>query len=322
MTVLPDELVFEIVRHLERKNLKLARNVSRQWYRVATLLLFEHVLVYRHESLKRLKGILSQAHISRSIKEISVEPADGSEDSVISLTVNPDMLWILHLPTSCYIHHYQTSCVTRLASFNSKRDGEVAPMLEEIRIQTSDIPYLATSLFRNLRKFHINADSVQLSDRITLPLLEELHITSNTVGVDLLIGFVRRHGKLQQLCLALEMRLGPLKDGILSSLESILRTKLSDDVVTSIIANAKRDALGEMQLMLKSLHRQITEMFDEELVKELNQEFVSIFREWKEVEYNKNSIIWKDIRSAVQNPEARIAISMEYQEGELPAFEA
>jgi len=83
--------------------------------------------------------------------------------------------------------------------------------------------------------------------------------------------------------------------------------------VASIVENAKGDARNESRFFLKSVHRQMTERLDAELVKNLNQEFVSVFRlgmAWKrEACYGT----LKEIRSAVQNPDAvKMTMVVEY----------
>jgi hypothetical protein len=188
--------------------------------------------------------------------------------------------------------------------FNPNRGQAPTPNLREIRISTPGIPYLGTTLFRNIRQIHINAESVQLPERFTLPVLEEFHATCNTFGTETgteIIAFLNRHGKLQQLCLTIRSTLGPLTESFLDMTETVLKTNASEELVASIVENAKGDARNESRFFLKSVHRQMTERLDAELVKNLNQEFVSVFRlgmAWKRKAYYGTL---KEIRSTVQN---------------------
>jgi hypothetical protein len=312
-------LILEIHGYLESASLKASRLVCRQWSEAATPLLFERVVLYRRESSQGFQEILKQAHLSRLIKVISFESTyDGElgELGIIPLMVQPEVLSILRLPTSCDIQHHQTKCITTLARLNSTGGRSLIPNLEEIHISTPGIPYLGTALFSNLRRIHIDAESVQLPEKFTFPVLEEFHVTCHTFGIDIMISFLNRHGKLQRLNVTLRVTLGPLSEAFLNLMGNVLRSRASEEFVVSIIGNAKEDACGESRLFLKSIHRQMTERLDKELVKELNQEFATVFRSLVELEYKR----LEGMQNAVQDPNAVVATVVDYQEGELPNF--
>jgi len=311
-----------IIRYLESESLQASRIVCRQWCRVVSPLIFQHIILHP-ESLQRFKEILTQAHLSRLIKVVSFESTnDGKlgELSLIPLMVHSDVRHMHPLPTYCDIHHHQTKFVTKLACWNSNRNRALPPNLREIRISTPGIPYLGTTLFRNLRQIHIDAKSVQLPQDFTFPVLEEFHVTCNTFGIETMSAFLNRHGKLQQLCLTIRFTLGPLAESFLDLTKNVLKTNASEELVASIITNAKADARGESRIFLKSVHKQMTETLDKELAKKLNQEFVTVFGLLLERMCHGKL---EEIRSAVQNPDAvKMTMAVDYQEGELPEFES
>lgn len=315
-----------IIRRLEPKSLKESRRVCRQFHRVATPLLFQRVIVYSPESLQRFKNILAEAELSRLIKVISFESADEfGEFNLISMM--SDLLQILRLPTSCEIYHHQTNLVAKLTGLNSNGDQASTLIPEEIRIVTPGIPYFATALFRNLRKIHIDTDSVQLPSHFRFTFLEELYISCNILGLDMLMDLLRHHGKLQQLYLIVRLTLGPLTKNLLNVTKKALQTQISSELVDSIIENAqedaKKDAHSGSRVLLASVHRQMIERCDEKQVKELSQRFVALFRLLKEREHESYySGVFEKIRNSVQNPDVvKTTILLEYQEGELPKFE-
>ncbi|RDL36256.1 uncharacterized protein BP5553_06868 [Venustampulla echinocandica] len=324
--MLADELILEIDQYLESESLKVSRLVCRQWCRVATPLLFQRAVLYCRESSQRFKEILGRAHLSRLIKVISFESTyDGKlgELNLIPLIAQPDMLRILPLPTHCDIHNHQTKYITKLARLDSTGDRALTPNLKEIHISTPGIPYLETTVFSNLRRIHIDAESVQLPEDFTFPVLETFHVTCNTLGIEMMIAFLNRHGRLQQLYLTLRITLGPLTEEFLDLIKNELRTSSSEKLVASIIKTAKEDACGESRLFLKIIHRQMTKWLDEELVKELNKKFVTVFGLLigRQREIYRGAL--EEIRSAVQNPNAvEMTMAVDYQEGELPRFES
>lgn len=307
-----------VFQHLEPESLKVCRYVCWQWSRTATPLLFHHVILSRLKSTQHLKEILSRNHLSSPIKVISFtsEPEDElGTVKLLTLITNPDnMLKIWSLPTSCAISQHQTIVVAKLTGLHST-DTRV-PNLKELRIITPDIPYLLTRPFKNLRKIHIVAESVQLPSDFTFPLLEEFHLTWNTIGTNFLTDFLRRHGNLKQVHLTLIITIS-LTDALTDLISQVLQTGISDELVTLIIKDAKEEACGKSQIFLKNVYRQIVAKSNEESAKALNEEFATIFKLLEQAEEKRHRGALGAIWSAVQNPDV-IIFSTEYQEGAHP----
>jgi hypothetical protein len=77
------------------------------------------------------------------------------------------------------------------------------------------------------------------------PVLEEFHVACHTLGIELMMAFLHRHGKLQQFYLTILLRLGPLDDAFLDLMENILRTRSSEELVASLIKTANEEAYGQ-----------------------------------------------------------------------------
>ena len=190
------------------------------------------------------------------------------------------------------------------------------PNLQALRIVTPDIPYLLTRPFQKLRKIHIVAESIQLPEEYIFPLLEEFHLTWNTLGTVLLTNFLRRHRNLKQVHLTCIITFD-LTDALLILVSQGLQTGISDELVTRIIEDAKQEACGKSQIFLKNVYKQIIARFKKDLAEALNKELATVF-----------GLIWEDrekqyrdalggIWSAVQNPDV-IIFSAKYQEDAHP----
>ena len=316
----------EIGSYLEPAALKVSRLLCKQWCRIATLFLFQRAVLYGQKSAKYFKAILERPHLSANVRVISFESTyDGrfGELDLIPIVEQSDTLPLFPLPSSCDIYKHQTKFIAKLSGLDSTGSKALIPTLKEIQLSTPSIPYFGTILFINLRRIHINAESVQLPEYFTLPQLEKFHITCNTFGVEMMIAFLKRHGRLQQLCLNLRITLGPLTEELLDFMEIFLRTWLSEELVASITKNAKEEACGELRLFVKSIHEQMTSRLDEELVKQMNQGFITFFGLLMGQEREKYRRSWEEIRSAVQNHNAvEMTLVVDYQEGELPRFDS
>lgn len=313
--------------YLDPMTLKVSRYVCRQWYEVATPLLFQRVTLCRPESSHSLQQILDHTEISSLVKVLSFEsPNDrGQRDiALLPLLASPAMMRILPLAMTCHIRqHQQTTFIATLACLNRDVNPFPAPLLNEIRIITSDIPYFGTSLFGSLREIHINAESVQLPPSFTLRSIEEISITCKQAGQELLIDFINRHKTLRKFHLTLLIAFGPLSLALQNIIKDALQTRVSEEDATSIVNGATENAQGESSVFLRSICREMIAKLDKTLVKALRGDLATLFRLLEIEAQEKHRRTQEEMRSVLDNRETiEMSVSGEYIAGEVPEFEA
>ncbi|KAK2798415.1 hypothetical protein FQN50_008855, partial [Emmonsiellopsis sp. PD_5] len=147
------------------------------------------------------------------------------------------------------------------------------PVLESIRFITNE-PYSLIDLTRQLRKLHIDTETIQFQI-LAWPSLVDLHLRGN-INLDRLEKFLFHHEHIRKLHLATVRPLGPAPD-FHQRLKNILDSQLEPELAGSIMRHAANNADGHERSLLREIHAQLDDLVDKETAKKMNQLVVTEF---------------------------------------------
>lgn len=300
------EIISKIFQIIDFKTLKECHLVCRKWCRIATEFLFRRV-VHHRENSKYFNEIIARDNLSVLIRVISIGRA-VSDDTMVdlrrSILSHQTLRQLVVRPTVGVIRQrHQREFITTLTGMDSQNTPLILPALEEIRLITSEEPYMPTQLFSELRKLHIDMETIRLPDDLAWPSLVDLHLRG-IIDIDYLEDFLKNYKDIRQLHIAIVSSLrplGPSSDPLHQLLRGLLNSRLDTELAGSIMRHAEKNADGHERLLLQDIHAQLDKMTDEKTAKEMHQAIVTVFKTLLKYELDRYSIDIGKMRIPLEN---------------------